>query len=60
MRLPTRQIDGDSLKLGGPQRRLVLKVLSGHTDSDVVAVVPERARRIHGRSSICEASSFLG
>jgi len=41
IRLPTRLIAGDSLTLTGPQRSVVLKALTGHTDSDVIAVLPD-------------------
>jgi len=59
-RLPTRLIDGDSLKLTGPRRSLVLKVLSGHTDSDIVAVLPEERIVFTGDLLFVRHQPYLG
>jgi cyclase len=40
-RKPTKYIEGDSLTLSGPKRKVVLKALRGHTSSDVIAVLPD-------------------
>jgi len=60
VRLPTRLIDGDSLKLTGSRRSLVLKVLSGHTDSDIIAVLPEERIVFTGDLLFVRHQPFLG
>jgi glyoxylase-like metal-dependent hydrolase (beta-lactamase superfamily II) len=40
-RRPNKILEGSSMTLSGPRRKVVLKVLSGHTKSDVIVVLPE-------------------
>ncbi|HET6412856.1 MAG TPA: MBL fold metallo-hydrolase [Anaeromyxobacter sp.] len=40
-RRPNKLLEGTSMTLAGPRRKVILKALSGHTRSDVIAVLPE-------------------
>jgi cyclase len=60
IRKPTRLIEGESLMLTGPKRSVVLKVLSGHTDSDVIAVLPQDRIVFAGDLLFVRHQPFLG
>jgi glyoxylase-like metal-dependent hydrolase (beta-lactamase superfamily II) len=59
-RLPTRYIDNGTMTLSGPRRKVVLKVLSGHTASDVIAVLPDDRIVFAGDLLFVNRHPFLG
>jgi len=60
IRMPTRLMEGESLTLTGPQRSVVLKALSGHTDGDVIAVLPQERIVFAGDLLFVHHQPYLG
>ncbi|HTT11413.1 MAG TPA: MBL fold metallo-hydrolase [Burkholderiaceae bacterium] len=59
-RLPTRFIEGGTMVLSGPRRKVVLDELSGHTKSDVVALLHEDHVVFAGDLPFVRHHPFLG